>query len=122
MLFSKFVKAHQLKRKFSLRKLAETSDLDSSQLSKILADLLPPYQDLEKLNRLAVALEIQENSEDYERLIDYAKLDAGKLPDYIIENEEVMNSLPAYFRTIDKKKPTKEQLDKIMISIEKELQ
>ena len=103
MLFSDLVKSYQLKKKLTLRKLSEKSNLDVGQLSRILSDLIPPFQDPEKLERLAQALEIEKNSKDYERLFDYANLDAGKLPEYIKNNEDVKNSLPAFFRTIDKR-------------------
>ncbi|MEK7433674.1 MAG: helix-turn-helix transcriptional regulator [Cyanobacteriota bacterium] len=119
--FSIFVKSKMYNVKnLTLRELARRSGFDASYLSKVLADLVVPPQDIVKLRALAHALDINDQTQDFERFMDLAKIEAGKLPDYIIKNQEAMKSLPAFFRTIDKKKPSKEQLDKIMQILELE--
>ena len=51
---------------------------------------------------------------------DYAYIDAGKIPDYLMSDEDVLKALPVFFRTIGSVKPTPEELAKLVESIRKE--
>jgi hypothetical protein len=47
-------------------------------------------------------------------------IDAGIIPEDILSDEKVLNSLPLFFRTIRSEKPTPEDLDKLINMIRKE--
>ena len=51
---------------------------------------------------------------------DKANIDAGIIPDDILSDEKVSNSLPMFFRTIRSEKPTPEELDRLIDMIRKE--
>lgn len=53
-------------------------------------------------------------------LTDYAKIDAGKIPDYLMSDQDVLKALPIFFRTIGSVKPTPEELAKLIEVIRKE--
>ena len=71
---------------------------------------MPPPQDQALLNKIAVILDLEENSKDKELLFDYSAIDAGKIPSYVLEDAELVKRLPVFFRTATGKKPTKEDL------------
>ena len=74
---------------------------------------MSPPQDDDVLNRIAAILGISEDSKDRETLFDYASIDAGKIPEYVMKDEDLMKRLPLFFRTASGKKPTMEELEKL---------
>lgn len=121
MQFIQLVKSIMEREKIGLRELARRSGVNAGYLSRVLSKIEPPFQDLGKLEIIANSLNIEKGSDEYYKLFDYAKVDGGRLPEYVKNREEVMSFLPAFFRTIDNKKPTKEQLEKLMKDIEHSL-
>ncbi len=37
-------------------------------------------------------------------------MDSGRIPDYVLKDEELVEKLPAFFRTLSGKKPSDEEL------------
>lgn len=72
--------------------------------------MLPPPQDSEILNRIAVVLGLDETSKERDLVFDYAAIDAGKIPQYVLNDKQLMRRLPVFFRTAKGKKPTEEEL------------
>jgi transcriptional regulator with XRE-family HTH domain len=111
--FGNLVKRIRAEKRLGLREFCIASGCDPSNWSKVERGLLPPPQDEHLLNRIAVILEMEENSKEREQLFDFAAIDAGKIPAYILSDEELVKKLPVFFRTASGKKPTPEDLEKL---------
>jgi transcriptional regulator with XRE-family HTH domain len=110
MMFGDFIKDRRLARDLSLREFARRIGEDPSNWSKVERGILPPPKDSKKLNEIAEVLEIKEKTEDWHKLEDYASVDSAIIPSYIMNNEEALAALPAFFRTIGSLKPSREEI------------
>lgn len=114
MGFREFVKERRLSKNLSLRRFCELVNLDPSNWSKIERGLIPLSINDKKLKEIARVLGIEQKSQDYKLLFDLATIEKREIPDYVYKNEEVLNALPAFFRTASKEKPTEEELNKLI--------
>ena len=113
MLFGDFIKKIRAERRLGLREFCLSADFDPSNWSKIERGVLSPPQDQKVLNRIAAILGLPENSKERESLFDLAAIDAGKIPQYVLNDAELVSRLPVFFRTATGKKPTVEDLKKL---------
>lgn len=120
MAFGEFIKNRRNNLTLSLREFCKQLEEDASNWSKVERGILSPPQDEKKLKRIADILNIDLNSRDWDMLTDYAKIDAGKIPDYLMSDQDVLKALPIFFRTIGSVKPTPEELAKLIEVIRKE--
>lgn len=112
-MFGDFVKDLRLKRGKSLREFCKAVDEDPSNWSKIERNQMPPPQDINRIFKVADALGITEPNERGE-LAELAAVSAGTIPEYIMTNQEVIDNLPAFLRTIDNVKPTREEFESLI--------
>ena len=110
IMFGEFIKQIRSQKRLGLREFCIASDCDPSNWSKIERGLLPPPQDVEVLNRIVVILGLSETSKERDLIFDYAAIDAGKIPKYVLDDAELVKRLPVFFRTAAGKKPTEEEL------------
>jgi len=120
MIFGQFIKEKRNLAGLSLREFCKQLDEDASNWSKIERGILGPPNSEEKLKKIARVLKIKVNSDEWKMLNDYANVDAGKIPDYLMSDKEILKALPVFFRTIGSIKPTPEELAKLVESIRKE--
>jgi transcriptional regulator with XRE-family HTH domain len=120
MMFGEFIKERRITKSISLREFCKRIEMDASNWSKVERGLLPPPQDEEKLRKIARLLDIKIGSSLWKEMKDKANIDAGIIPEDILSDEKVLNSLPIFFRTIRSEKPTPEDLDKLINMIKKE--
>jgi transcriptional regulator with XRE-family HTH domain len=113
IMFGEFIKKIRSEKRLGLREFCIASDCDPSNWSKIERGTLPPPQDQGFLNRIAVILGLSEDSKERELIFDYAAIDAGKIPQYVLQDAELVKRLPVFFRTATGKKPTTEDLEKL---------
>lgn len=109
-MFGELIKQIRSQKRLGLREFCIAADCDPSNWSKIERGLLPPPQDEEVLNRIVTILGLAETSKEHDLIFDYAAIDAGKLPKYVLEDDELVKRLPVFFRTATGKKPTEEDL------------
>jgi transcriptional regulator with XRE-family HTH domain len=109
-MFGEYVKGCRLALGVSLRKFCLALDFDPSNWSKIERGILQPPKDLETLEKIAAVLNIKAGSREWEKLIDYATVDRGEIPEFAMRDEDIIKLLPAFFRTVGSVKPTKEEL------------
>ena len=119
--FGELFKAKRISNGLTLREFCRINDFDPGNVSKIERGLFQPPQSKEMLLKYARALGIKEGSEDWLNFCDLAITSAGKLPDDVVTNQELMNALPVLFRTVRKKKLDEEGLEKLIKSIKREL-
>ena len=99
-MFGELVKGRRIELGLTLREFCRRLGEDPSNWSKVERGILRPPQRREKLRRIAGVLDIREGSGDWEGLIDAAAVGAGEIPEYVRENREVYQALPAFFRTM----------------------
>jgi len=118
-MFGEFIKERRLAKGISLREFCKRMEIDASNWSKVERSLLAPPQDEEKLRKIARLLDIKIGSPLWKEMKDKSNIDAGIIPEDILSDEKVLNSLPIFFRTIRSEKPTLEDLDKLINMIRK---
>lgn len=119
-MFGFFVKEKRLKGGLTLREFCRQLGEDASNWSKIEREKLSPPQSEEKLEKIASILNIKKDSEDWNKLFDYAATENGRIPNYIMSEKELVNSLPIFFRTVGSTKPTPEELQDLINNLKKE--
>ena len=119
--FGDLFKLKRIEKGLTLREFCRINGFDPGNVSKIERGLFQPPQSKEMLAKYAVALGIAEGSEDWLAFCDMAIISAGKIPEDIVTNEELMNALPVLFRTVRDKTLDDEGLEKLIKSIKREL-
>jgi transcriptional regulator with XRE-family HTH domain len=113
MSFGDLIKKIRTEKRLGLREFCLAADFDPSNWSKVERGVLSPPQDQKVLNRIAAILGLPENSKERENLFDFAAIDAGKIPQYVLDDAELVKRLPVFFRTATGKKPTVGELKKL---------
>lgn len=119
-MFGEYIKQKRVANRLSLREFCRQLNEDASNWSKIERGKLAPPQDSAKLQKIAELLGIERDTQDWNTLCDLASIDAGKIPSYILDNQEVVKSLPIFFRTIGSIKPTEEDISKLIEAVKRE--
>jgi transcriptional regulator with XRE-family HTH domain len=112
-MFGELIKKIRTERRLGLREFCIAADYDPSNWSKVERGVLSPPQDQGVLNRIATILGLPDNSKERDLVFDYAAIDAGKIPQYVLEDSELVKRLPVFFRTATGKKPTTEDLERL---------
>ena len=113
-MFGTFIKQLREKHRLGLREFCLKYDHDPSNWSKIEREVLSPPSDESILREWARELNIKEGSDDWLRFFEYAAVDAGRIPDNLLEDKELAAHLPAFFRTLSGQKPSREDLEKLL--------
>jgi len=119
-LFGEIIKKERLKSGLSLREFCRKISYDASNWSKIERGKYSPPQDEETLKAIADVLNIDINSMAWKEIADKAHIDAGIIPPDILSDEEIVKSLPLFFRTLRSEKPTEDELDSLIENIRRE--
>jgi transcriptional regulator with XRE-family HTH domain len=119
--FGEFFKAKRISNSLTLREFCRVNGFDPGNISKIERGLFQPPQSKDMLLKYATALGIKEGSEDWLNFCDLAITSAGRLPDDVVTNQELMTALPVLFRTVRNKKLDEDGLEKLIKSIKREL-
>lgn len=114
--FGEFFKDKRAALGMTLRQFCLENGLDPGNVSKLERGLFPPPQH-EKLVEYAKLLDIKEGSDDWYRFFDLAAAEAGKIPQDILNDQEVVDKLPILFRTLRGKKVSDEKLNKLIRKI-----
>ena len=112
--FGEFFKAKRQAMGLALREFCLKHKLDPGNLSRLERGLLPPPQDRKVLEQYAEYLAIRRGTGDWYAFFDLAAAAKGRLPDDLLEDEEVVAKLPLVFRTLRGKRLTDKQLDELV--------
>jgi len=113
-MFGTFIKELRAKQRLGLREFCLKTGYDPSNWSKIEREVLSPPSDEAMLRKWAKALNLKEGSDDWHNFFNYAAVDSGRIPDYILKDEKLVSQLPVFFRTISGQKPSREDLEKLV--------
>ncbi len=103
----------------TLRQFCLDNGLDPGNISRLERGLLPPPQGREVLESYARCLKLKKGSDEWYELFDRAAAETGRIPQEIIEDEELLAKLPILFRTLRGQKVPDEQLDELVRKIRK---
>jgi transcriptional regulator with XRE-family HTH domain len=118
-MYGEFVKNRRVDKGIGLREFCKALGVDASNWSKVERGLLSPPQDEAKLRKIAELLGIEVGSATWIEMKDLASISAGSIPDDILSDENVLKSLPIFFRTLRSDKPTSDELDELISMIRK---
>ncbi len=123
-MYSSFGELFTVKRKElrkTLREFCRENGFDAGNISKLERGILTPPQSKEKRLQYATALGIKEGTDDWLEFCDLSRISAGKIPQSIVENEELMNEVPILFRSIQKGGIESERVQALISALKKEL-
>jgi transcriptional regulator with XRE-family HTH domain len=110
--FGNLLKKIRIENELSLRDVCKLTGYDPSNWSKIERGKMFPPSDIETLNKWAKVLGLKrKNSEDF---IDQAVIAQGMIPKEVLSEKNLVEHLPAFFRTLRNKKPNKEEIEKMI--------
>ena len=113
-MFGTFIKELRAQQRLGLREFCLEHKHDPSNWSKIEREVLLPPSDEAILRQWAKELGLKSGSDDWLKFFDYAAVDAGRIPDHILEDEKLVTQLPVFFRTLSGQKPSREDLKKLV--------
>jgi len=110
--FGEFIKNLRIGRRMTVREFCRSAKLDPSNWSRIERDLAPPPKSKVVLQGIAEMLNVEEGSEDYITIFDLAAI--GHIPTGLLSDEQVLDKLPVFFRTIRGEKPSRKELEELI--------
>ncbi|MFA7385358.1 MAG: helix-turn-helix transcriptional regulator [Candidatus Paceibacterota bacterium] len=111
--FGKNLKNLRIKKGLGLREICKLANYDPSNWSKIeRGKMSPPSEEL-ILQKWAKILGLRTKKE-IQKFIDEAIISQGIIPQDILSHTSAIEHLPAFFRTLRNKKPTREEIDKLI--------
>ena len=113
-MFGQFVKELRARQRLGLREFCLEHRHDPSNWSKIEREVLQPPRDEEILRSWARQLGLKPDTDDWLKFFEYAAVDAGRIPDHILEDKKLAAHLPAFFRTLSGQKPSREDMEKLL--------
>ena len=108
--FGEFAKAKRLAQGVTLREFCRTHGYDVGNMSKLERGLQPPFKSPSVLAQYAEQLGLKKDSEDWQTFMDLAAISAGRIPDELLQREDVLAKLPFVFRTLSGKPLSPEKL------------
>ena len=91
-MFGTFIKEIRSRSRIGLREFCLDHSHDPSNWSKIERGVLPPPKDEDLLTDWAQQLGLKPGSEDWLKFFDYAAVDAGRIPAYVLEDKELVGN------------------------------
>jgi transcriptional regulator with XRE-family HTH domain len=98
--FGELLKQYRLAGGWSLREFCSANGFDAGNHSKLERGRFPAPDSDERIEAYAKALGLREGSDQWFSLFDAAAAQRGRLPSDLLSDEEVIEKLPALFRTI----------------------
>ena len=112
--FGAFLKRKRLALNLTLRAFCRENGFDVGNTSKIERGIMDPPKTRIVLENYARALKLKEGSEDWEAFFELAAISAGRIPDRIMNDRELVSKLPLVFRTVSGKRLTKGKLQELV--------
>jgi transcriptional regulator with XRE-family HTH domain len=112
--FGKVLKELRINKGLTLREIYKLTGYDPSNWSKIERGRISPPSDEKVLKKWARVLGVYGDEKEIQRFIDEAKIAQGIIPYDILSQENAVEYLPAFLRTLANKKLTKEEVDRLI--------
>ena len=112
--FGKIIKELRINKGLSLREVCKLIGYDASNWSKVERGRIAPPSDKQILAKCARALGISQKDKKFNEFIDQAQIAQGIIPSDMMMDKDVVQLMPAFFRTLRNKKPTKQEIDRLV--------
>ncbi len=112
--FGAFLKLLRNEGEITLREFCRRTDSDPGNVSRIERGKLPPPQNQDVLATYAATVELKPGSDAWTKFFDLAAADRGIVPQDIMSDKELVDMLPAFYRTLRDERPTEEQLRRLI--------
>ena len=116
-MFGQFIKEKRIAADLTLREFCRKLGEDPSNWSKVERERLSPPQDKEKLEKIALIVGLERASDEWNMLFDYASVDNGRIPEYVIDDKELLGVLPVFFRSVGSVKPSPEEIRDLILKV-----
>lgn len=113
MKFHELFKSRRMKIG-TVREFAKKSGLDLAYVSRLENGVILPPKDSRKLEKLAVALELERETEEWREFMDLASVAKNELPEDLKDDERVAKVLPAFYRTLRSKELNEDELKRLL--------
>ena len=113
-MFGTFIKELRARKRLGLREFCLEHGHDPSNWSKIEREVSPPPKDESTLRKWAKQLGLKPGSDDWHKFHDYAAVDAGRIPNHVMQDKELLAKLPAFFRAISGNRPSRAELENLI--------
>jgi len=117
--FGPFARKIRVQLGETLRQFCARVSLDPAYVSRIERGLLAPPQDQAKLDHYAESLRLARGTDEWHTFMDQAATATGRLPQDLLDNEQLMSCLPAFLRTMRGQAVPEEDLDQLVEMIRK---
>ncbi|MBN2581562.1 MAG: helix-turn-helix transcriptional regulator [Planctomycetes bacterium] len=112
--FGAFLKKKRLELDLTLRAFCHENGFDVGNTSKIERGLMDPPKTPAVLEQYARALKLKPGSQDWEAFFELAAISAGRIPDRILDDRELLAKLPLVFRTTSGQSLSEEKLRELV--------
>ncbi len=119
LTFGALFESLRQRNNLTLREFCKKAGADPANISRMERGAMTPPKNREILERYAAALGLESGSDDWYTFFDLAAVEQGVMPDDIMNDEELVKRLPAFFRTLRGQKPTAEEMKRIAEKIRK---
>lgn len=116
--FGEFVIMLRKRNRITLREFCRLTKIDPSNWSKIERGILSPPKSQEVLDEIAQVLHLKKKSEEYYLLNDLAAI--SFIPKELMSDDELLDKLPVFFRTLRGQPPSNNELDELIKIIKEE--
>jgi len=111
--FGKLFRKHRMRTGLTLRAFCREHGLDHGNLSKLERGRLRPPTG-QTLHKYAQCLGLGPETDEWYEFCDTAAACAGEVPAELMNDEEVVKKLPVLFRTLGRRRPTEEELRRLV--------
>ena len=115
--FGQLMKRLRIAKRLTLREFCNMNGFDPGNYSRLERGLFQPPQKEELLTKYATALGLRRGSDEWLEFFDLAAACRGEIPQDILSDEEVLNKLPALFRTLRGSPTSQNKLDDLVDKI-----
>ena len=114
MSFGQFFRELRIRQGRTLRRFCLDNSFDVGNTSKLERDELQAPLSSARLTEYAIALGLEEGTDEWETFFDLAAISAGRIPPDVLSDEEVVARLPLVFRTLRNKELERDKLEKLV--------
>lgn len=112
--FGSLLKEYRQRTGLTLREFCLKHGIDAGNYSRLERGRFPPPQKEELLEKYATAMGLNRGSDEWILLFDTAAASRGELPKDLLADEDLLEKLPALFRTLRGKPIDPDKLDRFI--------
>lgn len=114
MSFGDLLKDLRIAQKKTLRQFCLEHGHDPSNWSKLERGINAPPRDEKTLERWARQLGLKPGSPQWQEFMDLADMARGEIPQHVLNDEELLKKLPAFFRSVRGAELSETELDDLI--------